>query len=199
MTTANRNRNPNGPRSGRSTVALTAAIGSLLLSAVPSQRLQGQARTLRPEISAGVVLVRGLIGRVTLPVPITRHIVVTSGADLVRMRKGGCLLIDSLCLERPATEFIGSAGFALGLQASSRARPRIEVGVLLVHRFSADLPDGDRRTLPAPSIEAGIRPPAPWGRWSLAIRWRWLDRSRLEGGISEVALLLGLVVPGKDR
>jgi len=90
---------------------------------------------------------------------------------------------------------MGSAGVTLGMQGGSRGRPHLEVGGGLVHRFSTQLRDLERRDFVAPVIEIGLRPPAPWGRWAVSLRWRWLKLSRLGDGESEFALFLGFI-PG---
>lgn len=203
MTTANRNQTARICRLRRTTtwLTLTEVPAILLCLVVPWKELGGQVSQVRPEIAAGGVIslwLRGFVGRIGLPIPITRHALLTPEIDFSRLHKGGCDLVDTPCLERPETESIGSAGVTLGIQAGSRSRPHLEAGGVVVHRFSPDLSNVERREFLAPVIEAGIRPPARWGRWSLSLRWRWIDPSREDGGFSEFALLLGFI-PGKAR
>lgn len=178
--------------------ALVAALASI---GAPTQ-LGGQSKAHRLEIAAGPFLFPygapvGALGRVGLPISIGSPLVLTPGVDLAYTVKRGCDASgspeDLRCGELPDVEIAGSISALVGLEDRSRARPHIDVGGALVHRFASDLPEDDRRDLLVPVVEAGLRPPAEWGAWSVSIRWRLLDRSPLEGKRHEFAVLLGLV------
>lgn len=205
MTAANRPRPPRTALASRPSAAWTLGAGLLLVVAHPSEELRGQTWPVRPEVSAGGVIgwLRGVVGRVSLPTPLADAILLTPKVELSpRLSSGGCdtSLNNPECTDRPGAETIMSVGVALGAQASGNIRPfpYVEAGGWLVHRFSSGLGATQRRDFIAPAIEAGFRSPAPWGRWSVAVRWRWIDHSRAADGSSELALLLG-VIPGKPQ
>ena len=183
-----------------------ALIAVLVSIGAPTQ-LGGQSKAHRLEIAAGPMVtsysaVVGAMGRVSLPISIGSPLVLTPGVDLAGIGKGGCdasLSPENVrCTELPNVELVGSVSALLGLEDRSRTRPHIDAGGALVHRFASDLPEDDRRDTLVPVVEAGLRPSADWGTWSISIRWRLLDRSPIEGKSHEIALLLGIVL-GKAR
>lgn len=138
---------------------------------------------------------------VSEPIRLTRHLRITPAAYLGRFRAGAsldCILIaGGGCLNPPDPEWMFSASVTIGLQLAQKETPFLEIGPVLEHSLAATTP-GQKHQFFAPQVEGGFRFSRGWGRWSVSLRWRSIDRWERTGPFNELGFYVG-IWPGKSR